>query len=441
MNKHFFGVWLIYWGAIALLPVKSVYPATAQAFLLQFTFVFLVLTAYGFTGFVLKLRKVPEAVSFDIPGTPTLIKIALGMSFIGFVFLIYDKVYIQGINYSEGVAVAREQWRQLGEDRAGQASSVFSIFGYLFGSAYYVAAVLAITQIRILSASQRIWILITCFLMLMGNSVITGGRSNVVLLGIFIVGAMVSRRGLSFRKLLESQFHRWTLILAVGLAASYTVFIFYERADASELSGLEYVLDFLPFLGLEMAEWYQSLLDGSALSSLSAMLVLAVSYVTHSFATTAAIIDGPTEDKTIIFVHMVSILSRLGLSNNPDNEWFLAGRFPSFPGALWHQFGVTGFFFGSILLGIGCAAAAAWTAVRPARLLPLGVFVMAYVVLILTPLLFVGDFLSFPFVAVAFFILALIGRLLRPQVNNALLVSVGYCENEKPDAKNIISNF
>ena len=416
MSKHFLRIWLIYWIFIELLPVKSIYPATTQAFLLQLAFVVIVLIALEFTGFILNFKDLPEARSVEISRSLSIIKISLGMSVFGFIFLIYDKIYIQGVDYSDGLVVAREQWRQLAENRDEGASSIFSVFGYLFGSAYYVAAVLAITQVKILRTSQRIWTLLACFFIVMGNSIITGGRSNVILLAVFILGAMVSRRGLSFRKLLESQLHRWTLILAVGLAASYTVFIFYERADASELSGLEYVLDFLPFLGLEMAEWYQSLLDGSALSSLSAMLVLAVSYVTHSFATTAAIIDGPTEDKTIIFVHMVSILSRLGLSNNPDSEWFLAGRFPSFPGALWHQFGVTGFFFGSILLGIGCAAAAAWTAVRPARLLPLGVFVMAYVVLILTPLLFAGDFLSFPFVAAAFLVLAFTGNFLRPSI-------------------------
>lgn len=422
MYKHFLGVWLIYWGAVALLPVKSIYPATVQAFLLQFTFVAIVLTAYVFTEFILKSRKLPRAGYFDINRALTLINLALGMSLVGFVFLIYDKIYIQGINYSEGIAVAREQWRQLGEGREGQASSIFSIFGYLFGSAYFVAAVLAITQVNTLRASQRLWTLIACFLMLMGNSVITGGRSTVILLGAFIIGAMVSRRGFSFRKLLKGQAQRWTLILAVGLAASYTVFVFYLRADASVLSGLEYVLDFLPFLGLEATEWYQSLLDGSALSSFSAILVLAISYMTHSFATTAAIIDGPAEDKTIIFVHMVSILSKLGLSNKPDGEWFLAGRAPSFPGALWHQFGVIGFFIGSVLLGIGCAIAEAWTALRPARLFPLGIFVMAYVVLIFTPLLFTWDFLSFPFVAVAFLIIALIDRFLRPRVTNARLV-------------------
>lgn len=415
MQKHFLGVWLIYWTAIVLLPVKSIYTPTVQAFFLQLTFVFLVLTAYHVAGFILNPRKIPEAASFDIPRALTLIKLALGMSLVGFIFLLYDKIYIQGIDYSEGVAIAREQWRQLGEDRAGEVSSVFSIFGYLFGSAYYVAVVLAITQIKILNTAQRVSILLACFFMAMANSVITGGRSNVLLLGVFIIGAMVSRRELHFRKLLGGRMQRWIIILATGLAAWYTIFVFYQRADASELNALEYLLDFLPFLGLAPAEWYKNLLDDGMLSSLFAMLVLAASYVTHSFATTAAIMDGPTEDKTIIFVHIINILSKFGLANHPSDEWFLSGRFPSFPGALWHQFGGIGFVLGSLLLGAASAIAKAWTALRPTRLLPLGVFVMADVVLILTPLLFAGDFLSFPFVLAAFVLLTVVEKCLQPR--------------------------
>lgn len=413
MHQTFLSVWLIYWAAIALLPVKSIYTATFQAFLLQLVFVFLVLAAYGVIGIIIKSRKIPEAGTFNISRALILIKIALSLSLIGFIFLIYDKIYIQGIDYSGGIAIAREQWRQVGEDRAGQASSIFSILGYLFGSGYYVAAVLAITQISILSTTQRVSILLVCFLIVMANSLITGGRSNVLLLGVFIIGAMASRRKLHLRKLLGGWMQRWIILFATGLSAGYTIYVFYQRADASELNGLEYVLDFLPFLGLESTEWFKDLLDDGMLSSLSAMLVLAASYITHSFATTAAIIDGPTEDKTIIFVHAVNILSKLGLANHSSDEWFLSGRFPSVPGALWHQFGGIGLVMGGLLLGAASAIAKAWTALRPARLLPLGVFVMLDVILILTPLLFAGDFLSFPFLLFSFLLISVVDYFLR----------------------------
>lgn len=415
MAKHFFGVWLIYWAVIALLPVHSIYPATTEAFALQCTFVALVLVSYTLTHAILGKPGLPVAGRFDLSTTPTLIRIALGMSIIGFFFLTYDKVYIQGIDFSDGIAVAREEWRRVGEEREGQVSSIFSVMGYLMGSGYYVAAVLAVTQVRVLSARKRVWVLLGSFMLLMVNSAITGGRSNVLLIAVFILGALAARGGLNLRKIFDTQAQRRTVIVAAGLALAYTLFIFYQRAQASDVSALEYALDFLPFLGLEADEWYRSLMEGSIANSLSAILVLAVSYVTHSFATVAAIIDAPTEDKTIMFLHIRGILSKLGLVNPPDGNWFLAGRFPSFPGALWHQYGGIGFVFGSLLLGVMSAFANAWTARQPARLLPLGVFVMVYGVLLLTPALFAADFLSFPFVAAAFVLISFVDRYLRPK--------------------------
>jgi len=413
MVKHFLGVWLIYWVTVALLPVHSIYPATAEAFALQCAFVTLVLGTYTLTYAVLGGPALPAAGRFDLPTAPTLILISLVMSILGFVFLAYDKAYIQGIDYSEGIAVAREEWRRGGEAREGQPSSVFSVMGYLLGSGYYVAAVLAVTQVGVLSARQRVWILLASFILLMGNSAISGGRSNILLMTVFMFGAMAARGGLKFRRLFNTLAQRQILILAAGLSVAYTLFVFYQRAQDSDVSVLEYALDFLPYLGLEPEEWYKSLMDGSSASSLSAIFVLAVSYLTHSFASVAAIIDASAEDKTIIFVHITGILSKLALVNRPDGDWFLAGRFPSFPGALWHQYGGIGFVFGSLLLGVISAFANTWTAWQPARLLPLGAFVMVYSVLLLTPALFAADLLSFPFAAAAFVIVALLDRYLR----------------------------
>jgi hypothetical protein len=136
------------------------------------------------------------------------------------------------------------------------------------------------------------------------------------------------------------------------------------------------------------------------------MIVLGISYVTHSFATVAGIVVAPSEDKTILFVHLISILHKLGLADPPDADWFLSGRFPSLPGALLHQYGLWGLVLGSIAVGVLTACAAVWSARRPAALLPLGCMVMAGAVLVLSPALLAFDFLSFPFVIASFAILA-----------------------------------
>jgi len=130
----------------------------------------------------------------------------------------------------------------------------------------------------------------------------------------------------------------------------------------------------------------------------------------------AAIVDAPTEDKQIMFLEAADILYKVGLTPQPDFDWFMSGRFPSVPGALWHEFGWSGLFFGSVSLGAACGGCTVWTTLHPNRLLPLGAYVMAGSTLLLSPAFFAADSLSFPFVFGSFVMLALVGRFIhRPR--------------------------
>lgn len=413
MIRHFIVVWLLYWLAIALLPVHSIYPGTFGAAMLQLGFVVIVLAGILITRLLAGGRAFPRPGLCDIPTANTLIRLALWMSVIGTFCLIYDKVFVQGINYSDGVAVAREEWRKLGEDRDGNASSIFSVLGYFFGSAYYVAIVLAVTQVGVVTPKLRMQSLLVVFVLLIVNSAITGGRSNLLLVAVFVLAAFCARKGLALFNVFPRVSQRLAIKLALLLGFAYTVFIFYQRAEAGGSDALNYAIEFLPFLGLEASNEYRAGLDGSVLSSLSAMLILTVSYVTHSFATVSAIVDANPENKTIIFLHLAGIANKLGLIGPPDGEWFLAGRFPSVPGSLLYQFGWLGFICGSLILGALSELCRSWAAKQPDRLMPLGSYVIAHATLLLTPGLFAGDFLSFPFVLGSFVQLTLIDRFLR----------------------------
>lgn len=407
MLRHFLYVWLVYWGVIALLPVHSIYPATGAAFLLQLTFVALVVISAQGVLSICRVRQMPECGRFDIACAPQLITLGIVMSVAGLAALMYDKIFIQGINYSEGLAVAREEWRQIGEDREGQASSIFSAVGYCMGSGYYVSAVLAVTQTRVVSASARTITLFSCFFLLVANSMLTGGRSSILVMAPMLISAYGARRGA--RAYVRANKTQLRIVMILGLVAgAYTVFIFYQRAAAGDLDALEYALNFLPFLGVQVDDWFRTSLGSGPLSALSAMLVLATAYVTHSFATVAAIVDAPLEDKVIVFQHISAILYKLGIGKYPESDWFLAGRFPSLPGALWHQFGPFGFVAGSMLLGFISALTKVWTVRQPRRLLPLGAYTLAEATLMLSPAVLAADILSFPFVILSFVMLAAI---------------------------------
>lgn len=424
---------MIYWIAVAALPVHSIYPATLQALVLQVSFVFMVWLSAKVILDMFNIRRMPAANQRNIPYSSSLIWVAISLSIFGLAALTYDKLFIQGINYSDGLAIARQEWRQFGEDREGRASSAFSVVGYLFGSAYYVAAVLAVTQGAVLSARTRLRALLVSFLLLMANSVITGGRSNILLIAVFVFAAFGSRRGISLRGLIVSPLQRRLLQSLVLIAVAYSLLIFYQRADAQNIGGVEYAIDFLPFLGLEADTWYRQSLVDTPLSSISAIAVLAGSYLTHGFASLAAIVDAPPEDKSLIFLNVAQLLYKMGIASQPDADWFLVGRFATFPGALLHQFGPFGFFAGSILLGATAGATKVWVARKPDHLLPLGAYTMMTTTLILTSTVFAPDFLSFPFVAAAFVILAIVGKLIH--LRDALRSKGRNAELERADPR------
>jgi hypothetical protein len=413
MRRNFLFAWAIYWTVAAISPVQSIYPNIFAALSIQVGFVCLVIFSHSLVVAILPTSRMPTQLSGKIIPPSLLIKISLLMALIGFSALLYDKIYVQGIDFSHGLAVAREAWREKGIAREGGASSVFSVIGYLLGSSYYVTVVLIITQAQFLSTRERLLGLFTSFVFVMANSAITGGRSNLLLLATFFVGAFSSRSDVSLRNLFPQKFQLRTLKLLALLAGAYSVFIFYQRAQAGGQEPVDYALDFLPYLGLQPQKWFRYCLNNNLLSSLSSMLVLTASYLTHSLDTTAAIFSQPSEGKSIVFLYAAEISHKLGLTGAPEEDWFLAGRFPSVPGAFWYQFGFVGFIISSLFLGFISAVAKLWVVCKPRSILGLGFYVSMESTLLLSPLLLAEDFLGFPFALASFVMLAVVAAFWR----------------------------
>jgi len=405
---------MAYWLVVLLLPVSSIYQGIVQAFVLQFGFVFVVAGTIFLVLSITGYRRMPSALSVTIYRAETLAWVALLLSMAGLAFLVYDKIYVQGIDYTDGIAIAREEWRRQGLIRDNRASSIMSALGYIFGSFYFVASILTILERDKIRSGSRIFILLISFILLLMNSLLTGGRSIILLFLAFLYAASGVYRGIRLRDLIRRPSQRALLQGILIAAVIYVAIVFYFRADASGGAGIEYyVLGFFPYLGLQADPWFEEFLRTSSWGGLASVMTITLSYITHSFSTVAAIVDHGIEDKTLIFMHIVDLLSKVGLTERPDSAWFLAGRFPSVPGALWLQFGTAGLIVGSILLGIIAALARIWVVASPESILAIGANLCMEAILILSPAVFAADFLSFPFVAFAFFGCAGLSLMLR----------------------------
>ena len=419
MLKRFSAVWITYWLVYLILPVSSIYPNTIEAFIVQLTFVVSVVAGCVAVDIVLPHGIGAEIKVQKLSGARRIATWCMFLSCIGIAALVYDKVHVQGIDYSHGLAAARQQWRRLGVSRDGAISSMYSVVGYALSSLYFVSLMLALTQRHAFTLRRRLAVVILSFILLMISSILAGGRSNILLGAAFFAASLGSVEAGSIRYVFSRLSARMWIYAGVGLGAGYTVYVFYSRAQAGDTRAVAYALGFYADLGLKAAPWFKQFVETTPGGGLLAMIVLAFAYIEHSFASVSAIVSWHLPgDKTLLFAYLDSLASRLGLMAPPDTAWPLAGKFPSLPGELLYQFGWLGFLIASAIVGFLSALVKAWFGAARSSLLRYGVYLSVECVLLLSPLIFAGDVMSFPFIVASF---VMVGVVVGPLRQFALL--------------------
>lgn len=410
--KSFLIAWFCYWLLQVILPVSPVGNGMLVGFLVQATFVLVVAATY----------TLMECLAVDVnrsgrvwQANRTVIVAALTLSVLGTLALGYDKIIVQGIDYSAGLAMAREQWREVGAMRGNEVSSPASAVGYLLSSCYIVAIVL-LTRDRFAATWKTIACAAVAAALAMANTVLTGGRSTLILTLLFYIAArlMAPDTRASQAKVTGPRKSLWVTLLLVLLGGIYFLFIFLQRAEAAGISVASYSAGVLADLGLQPSEWLSDFNPDSLVGALVNLLVTAVAYFTHSFATTVSIVDfGPSHNQaTVVFVTAAGLAAKLHLIEPIDTDWFLAGAFPSLPGALYLQGGWFLLVMASAVLGLLTSLAQSWYRASPSTM-SFGVLTAFLCVLLSSPILFVADVMMFPFVICQFGLIYLIAKIIK----------------------------
>lgn len=415
MLKRFLVVWSLYWLFYLFQPVEAIHTKVEMAWLIQLLFVMIFSCAYiiGASMISAKTGSLNNAYNqLDHLLVGRTIKWGLWISLLGLCFLVFDKITIQGIDYTQGIAIAREQWRVLGESRDGEISSPFSVLGYLFGGAFFLSLGLTLSRSTQLSDSRRMYYILFGFTLLMSHSLLTGGRSSLLLALGFLSFGYFSSKYVRFPPLWSSYLYKMMLLSILLFAGLYILFVFYSRATMSGVDLAIYSIEFLEWLGLKPSPWFKSFATSSDVGAVFAVLNLAISYLTHSLASTAAILEQHQESGLAIFMYLISIGAKLGLLD-PPAEWFLAGRFPSLPGALYMQWGLWGMLFATLILGTVSGFA---SSLFERRRKSITIFLMCAClesVVLLSPFVFAGDLLFFPFILLGGLIVIFMNKLFR----------------------------
>ncbi len=246
--------------------------------------------------------------------------------------------------------------------------------------------------------------MVTGFLLLLSNGLITGGRSGILLAVIFVSYAYFTKGTFDNRKIFHHQKYRIALSIIVLALFFYVLHVFDSRSTANKAYITDYSIGFLEFLGLAPYDWFVDFSGNSELGGFFALVNLTVSYLTHSFSTTAAIVEFRGESVgNVIFSTLMLLLAKLGLGDIPGT-WFFDGRFTSLPGGLYYQYGILGMFIGGMALGAAGGWVYCWSQRRPNSALFFFYCSIIESIFLMSPFLFAGDLLFFPFLTLGGFI-------------------------------------
>jgi hypothetical protein len=408
--------WLLYWLLILIAPFHSTAPSPWMGIAIQLLFFVSVLAGYAFIASQHPGGHKVDQV-FDNPKSLVrLFWLSIFFAFMGSLSLSFDRIVIQGISFSDGLAVAREKWRQAGEERGGSISSIFSVLGYLFAPAFYYS-IINLTAYRKAHARKikLKWLII---IILIGwNTILTGGRSVAfVALVMFAASHVYTRQFFTTRSssiwqrivasrvfvLKKSTLLRNLVFLSL---IGYSLYIFAVRSAANEMTVAHYVDQALNGLGLKMYSVIDNIIPYLPFATVFYLLTLFLGYLIHSYVVVSKIYFYPYPNKSlVIFVSFGLILAKLGIISEPNTEWFLAGSFPSLPGALYLQGGFVLMILFGFLLGAGLAFCIASIYRFRYNSMLLFVYIILLSTLMTSPVLFIFDSLMFPFILIQFLI-------------------------------------
>ncbi|MGK5022796.1 O-antigen polysaccharide polymerase Wzy [Janthinobacterium lividum] len=408
--RVFVGIWILYFVMVSLAPAHSRTSEMGQVVFLDAGFVVLTSLVAVLTNYFLerKLRVDSGYYLEQVQGvSDKLIRLTLLLALVGLLALMFDKIQVQHIDYGGSLARAREEWRELGEGREG-VSSPYSMIGYAFSTCFILTLIPLILNPKFLRPVKVGSALLGLFFFLMLNSILIGGRSIILLTLCFAIAFYVIRLERGGQAFTFSKKTKIGLIILAGVAIIYIFYVFMARASATHdgVSGAEYLQAMQEYMRLKTSAW-PALLEREfpTFGSLVAFGMLTVTYLCHSAFIFAEYLQHQTDyasDSFILFNHMRDIFAKLGLIGPQSNDWFLAGRFPSLPGALFHDGGYILLFLGALVLGGVVGVANFFTKAKQMSFVRIGFVSSVYTILFLSPLLFAGDIMSFPFIVFEF---------------------------------------
>lgn len=266
----------------------------------------------------------------------TTIKIFLSLAVLGLLMIIFDRIFIQGVSYSEGIANARKLWQETSSNRNG-VSSLFSVLGNILYPLTFMALSYSIIFYENIKESKRTIFYSICIIVIF--SLVIGGRTELLSLSFLMMSSFVVRKTIGL-PIFPRKFKLVFLYTAFSLLF-FSTLIFYFRIDASGTSPHDY----LYYLVIRHMGEPNGLKEN--LTTIEASLYSLTVYISHVKWIFVDITLNPEHNFGNSFFNQTAALiqSRGGIDLTAINyhiEWTHHGRWIPFIGSVYHDFGFLG---------------------------------------------------------------------------------------------------
>lgn len=327
--------------------------------------------------------------------------------------LLYDRIFLKGIDYSQGIRHARYQWEKAVSP---------SIFSELLSKMANVLIPMAFISVLLLflywEYTENRWrlkkLLISLF-SVFAYAFMNGSRSIifiqvVMLLCIGTIRKCKKQKIFPKSKINKGSDKKFYFVFLVAIL--YAIYVFNSSAQMGETSARILFERLTIHLGGEFKEPYYTLLtENLSDNNMIYHIFSAMEYLIHSQWTSEAIFSVSSTPGNIFFFAPMHFLYNLGVLQNAPSSYLYEGLFISLPGSILYDFGFLSLIMFSIIYGFLIGL----TIIKIRKLRNRGGFDFAFIMFILssiylTPFIPAHNFIYFNFIIVDMMLLEIISR-------------------------------
>ena len=383
--------WTAHYLIVFFAPFDSAQPTDFRVHILNLAFVTISMTTYFLT-----YRSIPAPRSGKNFGiSRRWIWVLLGVISLAVLSLIYDRIFIQDIDFSNGFAQARTDWVKKGEARVG-VSSIFSVFGNLFFPLAVPVIIFALLNRHSFSRVMLTSTLIICVLAIISVSALSGSRGYMFMTCFFVVSSAVALLASGVWKSISRRVVLTTSIL-LATCLFYAMVVILDRAEHSSMSASNYAKTVVEYVG-GRAE-FETKMGTSAENKIEQFgyaFTGALAYVSHADWTTNRAMRLEHTPGFYTANNSLLLLKRAGVIDEVVSIP-VSGFMISLPGALWYDFGFVGALLIAAFLGSLLSFFVSHWLAKPSSLAWHFSVINLLALLTMAPFAYLFDFATYPF--------------------------------------------